>query len=146
MPLIKIILRNPILVFTFGLMRFLVIIPVFVLFLANMPFIHEMPMQAKSCMDAEEEETCMMKMSESSARSCLPGKEAAGPEDANEGCCNRGETTTTCICVFTFAAPAQDIKTFQVHAFNTISGRTGYLQLKWKDPHIASPGQPPDHV
>lgn len=126
-------------------MRFLVIIPVFVLFLANMPFIHEMPMKAKMCMD-EEETTCMMNMSESTSKSCMPGKEPAAPGDTKEGCCNRGETTTTCICVFTFAAPVQEIKTFQAHAFDCISGRTGYIQLKWKDPHIASPGQPPDFV
>ena len=94
-----------------------------------------------------EEETCMMNMGESGETSCMPGKEPAPSGDTEESCCStRCETTTTCICVFTFAAPVQDIKTFQVHSFNTISSRTGYLQLKWKDPHIALPGQPPDHI
>ena len=94
-----------------------------------------------------EEETCMMNMGERGESSCMPGNKPAPSEDKEEGCCsNRCETTTTCICVFTFAAPVLDIKVFQVHSFNTVSGRTGYLQSKWKDPHIASPGQPPDYA
>jgi len=96
-----------------------------------------------------EEETCMMNMAEASEKSCMPGNKPAPAGDTEEGCSSNGshcETTTTCICVFTFAAPVQDIKSFQIHSFNLVSGRTGYLQLKWKDPHIASPGQPPDHV
>src|SRR5688572_6715017 len=113
-------------------MRFLILIPVFVLFLSNMPFIHEMPMEVKSAMSAGEE-TCMMNMGENGERSCMPGKEPMNCGDPEESACsNRCETTTTCICVFTFSAPVQDIKAFQVHSFNTISGRTGYLQLKWK--------------
>lgn len=128
-------------------MRFVVFIPVFVLFLSNMPFIHEMPAEVMMTMTTEEE-TCMMNMGDNGSPSCMPGKEPAGCGDTEEGCSssNRCETTTTCICVFTFAAPVQDIKTFQIHSFNIVSGRTGYLQLKWKDPHIASPGQPPDHA
>lgn len=133
-------------------MRLLLLIPVLVLFLSNVPFIHEMPVETKMPM-TEDEESCMMNMA-GKEMSCQPGAETSNAEEAcqlpesNTGdCCkNRCETTTTCVCVFTFAAPAQEIKTFQLHAFNHLSRHTGYLQIKWKDPHIASPGQPPDFI
>lgn len=116
-------------------MRFLLVIPVFVLFLSNVPFIQEMPME--EMMARMEEESCPMNKPEAS---CHPG------EMPEENSCQRTDATCICICFFQYAAPANDIKTFQFEPANEPSGRTGYLQVKWNDPHIASPGQPPDFV
>lgn len=141
-------------------MRFLLVIPVFVLFLSNMPFIQEMPMDRMMAImkeqEKQEEEKCCKNAAAAEKSSC--GMEAADPEPEPEpmachpgnmpddGSCQPTGTTCICICVFQFAAPEQDIRSFQFDTDDLLAGRTGYLQLKWKDPHIASPGQPPDHL
>jgi|ADGO01.1.fsa_nt_gi hypothetical protein len=47
---------------------------------------------------------------------------------------------------FQFTAPENDFKAFQLDPANPLAGRTGYLEQEWKDPHIDSPGQPPDYL
>jgi hypothetical protein len=120
-------------------MRFFVFIPVFVLFLSNVPFIQDMPEEMESCR-MEKMETCSMNMQERADNTCVPG------ERPSKKCCGRSETTSTCICIFCFSAPEQEIKGFQFNALNLSAQYTGYLQSMWKDPHIAAPGQPPDQA
>ncbi len=126
-------------------MRFLVIIPAFILFLSNMPFTHEMPMEAKMAKTDKEPACSMMQTGEQVERSCMPGKKPFVDESTGKGCCKHDETTnSTCICIFAYTAPVNDIRIFQLDAVDDMHSQTGYLQLIWKDPHIASPGQPPD--
>jgi hypothetical protein len=124
-------------------MRFLVLIPALALLLSNIPFIHEMPLEEEMAM-VKEGKGCSMQIGVPVERSCVPGNSTENSGTKAKGCCNRTETTTTCICLFTFTAPVHEIKTFQFDAVHNISRRTGYLELKWNDPHIDSPGQPPD--
>jgi hypothetical protein len=137
-------------------MRFILVIPVLVLFLSNVPFIQEMPMEAMmAMMDEQEQEECHKSSSrgeevETSCSMSTADKKPAKPMACNaadmpdEGACQPSGANCICICVFQFAAPTQDIKAFHIFSIDKLAGYTGYLQLKWKDPHIASPGQPPD--
>jgi hypothetical protein len=133
-------------------MRFLLLIPVCVLFLSNVPFIQEMPMESMMAMvQKQEEKDCCKKTTEEEPKSChsqpasKPGPMAcASGTMPVKGSCQPSGASCICICVFQFAAPTQDLKLFQFIPVNILAGRTGYLQVKWKDPHIASPGQPPD--
>lgn len=127
-------------------MRFLVLIPAFIFLLSNMPFIHEMPVEKEmTCMT--EEMSCEKNAMANKEMSCHPGKEQPSSDEGGEkNCCNSSATNSVCICVFTFAAPAQEIKTFQFRSIENLINHTGYLPVKWKDPHIASPVKPPDVV
>lgn len=135
-------------------MRLLLLIPVFILFLSNVPFTQEMPMEEMmSMMKKQEEEKCCKNSTEEEQKSCHSEKQprpAPKPLACDrgtlpvDGACQPSGSNCVCICVFQFAAPAQDLKIFQLDPVSSIAGRTGYLPIKWKDPHIASPGQPPD--
>ena len=133
-------------------MRFLLLIPVFILLLANVPFTQEMPMEKiMAIMEEQEKEKCCKNSPEEEQKSCHSQAEPEPtPMACNnatmpvDGACQPTGSTCVCICVFQFAAPAQDLKIFQFIPQNSLAGRTGYLDIKWKDPHIASPGQPPD--
>jgi hypothetical protein len=133
-------------------MRFLLLIPVFVMFLSNVPFIQVMPMEKMLAMvEEQEEKDCCKNTTEEAPKSCHAQPESQpGPMACHQGtmpvdgACQPSGANCVCICVFQFAAPAQDLKLFQFKPVNMLEGRTGYLQVKWKDPHIASPGQPPD--
>jgi hypothetical protein len=135
-------------------MRILLLIPVFVLFLSNVPFIQVMPMEKMMAMvEEQEEKDCCKKNTEEEPKSChsqadpKPGPMACHSGTMPvDGACQPSGANCVCISVFQFAAPAHDIKLFQFKPVNISTGRTGYLQVKWKDPHIASPGQPPDWI
>jgi hypothetical protein len=135
-------------------MRFLLLIPVFVMFLSNVPFIQEMPMEKMLAMvEEQEEKDCCKKTTGEEPKSCHTQPEP-DPEPMAchagtipvQGACQPSGANCVCIFVFQFTAPAQDIKLFQFKPVNMLAGRTGYLQVKWNDPHIASPGQPPDWI
>lgn len=130
-------------------MRFLLLIPVFVLFLSNVPFIQEMPVEKMmAIIEKQEEKGCCKKNAMDEEKSCHSQAEPQpepGPMSCHpgklpvEGACQPSGANCICICVFQYAGPAQDIKLFQFNPINTLAGHTGYLQVKWKDPHIASP-------
>jgi hypothetical protein len=136
-------------------MRFLLLIPVFVMFLSNVPFIQEMPMEKMmAIMEKQEEEKCCKNSTEEEVNSChTPSTPGPEPEPMTchpgtvpvEGTCLPTGSTCICICVFQFAA-THEIKLIQFGAAATDAGHTGYLEVKWKDPHIVSPGQPPDFI
>jgi hypothetical protein len=146
-------------------MRFLLLIPVFIMLLSNVPFIQVTPMEEMmAAMEKQEEKDCCKKNADKAPKSCQAeaackakptachsevtseAKPIACHRDAMpvKGSCQPSGANCICICVFQFAAPAQDLKLFQFVPVNILAGRTGYLQVKWKDPLIASPGQPPD--
>lgn len=137
-------------------MRFFLLIPVCILFLSNVPFTQEVPMEKMmAMMKKQEEEKCCKNSTAEKQKSChsepQPEPEPAPMACHNgtmpvDGACQPTGSTCVCICVFQFAAPAQDLKIFQFNPENFLAGRTGYVDLKWKDPHIASPGQPPDFI
>ena len=145
-------------------MKWLLLIPAFMLFLSNVSFTVEMKMTDKSAMTATiegcskksschkkmqqeacpamsslsvgGEMLCAMKSEESSnSAKCPPGKPCKGTD-----------ATCICICSFQFSAPAPILEDFQFTLTEIPSKYTGFLSLKWKDPHITAPWQPPDVV
>jgi hypothetical protein len=112
-------------------MKFLLLIPVVALFLSNVPFKLEMSMPS----DAGEE-SCPMDQQEMM-------KCSSDESPKEEGCCKK-ESTCVCFYGFQLLAPAQHISkfSFQVPKEKSLHGL--YLQLRWNNPFIAGPLQPPD--
>jgi len=137
-------------------MRFLLLIPVFVLFLSSVPFIQVMPVEVKVVLaEKQEEKNCCKKKKQavSEPPSCHKAEHATSKPMAChpgtmpvEGSCQPSGANCICVCLFQFTAPENDFKAFQLDPANPLAGRTGYLEQEWKDPHIDSPGQPPDYL
>lgn len=137
-------------------MRFLLFIPVLVLFLSNVPFVQRMPMEqalmimrdSKECGSGSE---CGRNADYVKA-SCTP--EAADcdtacdskpvTEDDASNQCQPPETECVCICCFQYVAPFQPLinYTFSISLPETNSGI--FIVGHVKDPHVAAPWQPPD--
>ncbi len=137
-------------------MRLLLIIPVLVLFLSNVPFIKTMPL-AKAIILLKEDETCgqqkcnkqnqNIEASCSAEESiCTEGAEDTSAHQPGDNCCQKTETTCVCIYCFQFAAPIQAIAEFHfkssLYSNNELLFTVGHV----KDPYINVPWQPPDLV
>jgi hypothetical protein len=112
-------------------MKFLLVIPVLALFLSNVPFKLEMPVPPGAV-----EESCPMNKQEK-----MKCSRDESPKD--EGCCKK-ESTCVCFYGFQLLAPTQLISrfSFQVTKEKRLDGL--YLQLRWNNPFIDGPLQPPD--
>lgn len=126
-------------------MRFLVVIPAFLLLFSNVYFIEKLPMEKmmtsikpkEGCCSQKKkmQHTCMMEKQDESKIPCKsPSKGCQQPE-------------STCICTFClqFTGVAQ-MSSFQLIPIIALKRLTGYLELKRTNPHLASPWQPPDLV
>ena len=114
-------------------MKFLLLIPVFALFLSNVPFEMEMKMPEEN-----NRESCSMQVQEE--MQCVPEETST-----DEGCCKK-ESTCVCFYCFQLLAPTQTLTKyrFQVTQEKNLNGF--YLQSHWSNPFIDGPLQPPDTV
>src|SRR5690349_7142891 len=102
-------------------MRFLLLIPVCVLILANVPLIQEMPMESMMAMvEKQEKKDCSKNATQEEQKSChsKPDPQPAPMACHSgtmpvDGACQPSGANCVCICVFQFAAPANDLKLFQ---------------------------------
>jgi hypothetical protein len=139
-------------------MRFLLVIPAFLLFLSNVPFIHKM--DREEMMAVMKKDGCCRK-SESKKGSCGAAamkeeKSSCGKQEQSKKCSSddkgemqcgmQNESTCICICCFQFAAPDQLSNRFQFGYDDLQQSLAVYLQLNWKDPLLSLPWQPPDGV
>src|SRR5215211_6413769 len=109
-------------------MRFLLFIPVLVLFLSNVPIIQSIPMEkAMVMMDGNEtcgqkkecnrntenlKATCSFEESDCD-KSCED--ETAVKDPANDNCCEKTAASCICICCFQYCAP---VNTITEYTFN----------------------------
>jgi len=132
--------------YIYSVMRFLLFIPVIVLFLSNVPFTAEMRME-KMMAQMQEKDKCCKKNDPARKGSCHAA-ESNAPMPQEDGpskeCCQRTETTCHCTCCFHFAAPFHEVNSPQFGIDDHSALQTGFIPAHWKDPHIAAPGQPPD--
>lgn len=139
-------------------MRILLFIPVFILFLSNVPFIERVPLeQAISMM--EENGRCAGK------NECSPNEnvemtcaqEQSGCDEGNieepvlqcdpeKECSQKTETSCVCISCFQFAGSLQATTDFQFHYFSSSNKVGAFIPAHTKDQHIGAPWQPPDEV
>lgn len=130
-------------------MKFLLVIPAFLLFLSNIPFVHEM--DRKEMMAAMTEEGCCKKSEsmkgscESAEKSCsAPAEEKSCSSEEEKQCGMQTESTCICICCFQVAAPDQLGSKLQFGINDSPQSLAFYQQKNWKDPQLALPWQPPD--
>lgn len=126
-------------------MRFLVIIPAFLLLFSNVYFIEKMPMEKMMASIKPKEGCCEQK--DKMHHSCMMEKqdESMIPCKSSPKGCQQPEPTCICTFCFQFTGLAQ-MNSFQFTPIIALKSQTGYLELRRANPHIASPWQPPDIV
>jgi hypothetical protein len=139
-------------------MRLLLFIPVFVLFLSNVPFVQKIPLEKAIAM-MQENEGCgqqeCMRNTENLQAACAPqesecdqtcSKETEIKDQAKNNCCQETETDCVCICCFQYAAPFQAITVYKFNCSLSSNTASSFIVGHVKDPHIGAPWQPPDLV
>jgi hypothetical protein len=129
--------------------RSLFLIPAFLLFLSNIPFIHKMERQQRMdmvkqdgcCKKKEAMQTC--RMEDGPEPSCHAPSDNSLPVEKE--CNMQSESVCICVCCFQFAAPDQLGTKFQFHTPGIQQSLAVYLHQHWKDPMLALPWQPPDN-
>ena len=143
-------------------MKWLLVIPSLMLFLSNVSFTVEMKMPEKSGMAISEgchrNGSCTGEMPDNCPMQSMVlqgGEPMCAMKVKNGPCkqdgpsskpCKNSEPTCICILCFQYSAPAPILEDFQLAIADLSSNYTGFLSLKWKDPHLAAPWQPPDLV
>ena len=136
-------------------MRLMLVIPVFILFLSNVPFIQRIPLD-KAISRMQDKEACTQQKECSRQHvnlkvNCSKEESDCDATTAEEiihkdNCCQQTETTCVCICCFQFAAPVQVIAEYQFNCCSYSSNAHLFIPGHIKDPYIAAPWQPPDWV
>jgi hypothetical protein len=127
-------------------MRCLLLIPVLLLFLSNIPFIHKMEM--KEVASVKKDGCC--RKSGNPKGICKMSEEKAGANEQKtchkeeRTCSKQTESTCICICCFQFAAPDQFAVRPQFNCDELKQSLAIFLLQNWKDPQLAVPWQPPD--
>ena len=128
-------------------MRWLLLIPIMLLFLSNVPVTMEMKMAAEPAEAAAQSGSCSK--GESVKTTChKPGKDAC-PSNAPKGnttCHPPANATCICTCLFQYAAPTPVLIPFQFAAHDATGNKTGFLSLPYQAPYLAVPWQPPDMI
>jgi hypothetical protein len=138
--------------------RLLLIIPVLVLFLSNVPFIQEIPLEKalammqengtcgkdKQCGRATENLVTDCNLEESSCEKPCTGE--APNTDAEKDCCENTETSCICIYCFQYAAPVHVITEYQFNCSIFLNAAPIFILGLIKDQHVGAPWQPPDLV
>ncbi len=139
-------------------MRLLLFIPVLILFLSNVPFVQQLPLEQaismmkdgscgheRECSRSSEnlDATCS-KDEPDCEQSCTDESKEADP--ANDKCCQQIGTTCVCILCFQYAAPAHTIAEYVFDCSLATDNTSDFLVGHIKDPHIGAPWQPPDLV
>lgn len=143
-------------------MKWLLVIPSLMLFLSNVSFTVEVKMTVKSAATTSEgynkkgschrnmPKNCPMQSIVSTGGEMVCAMKAEsdpGKQECPSGKpCKNNEPTCICICSFQYSAPAPIMEDFQFAIADLSSNYTGFLSLKWKDPHLDAPWQPPDLV
>jgi hypothetical protein len=140
-------------------MRFLLTIPVLILFLSNVPFVQQIPIEQAIAM-MQENEACAL------AQECRRGSgnldascnveepgcsqtcadESTPLTTTDDECCQQSGATCVCIVCFQYAAPVHSITEYLFYSSSLANSRHAYLVRHIKDPHIGAPWQPPDLV
>ena len=137
-------------------MRLLLIIPVLVLFLSNVPFVQKIPWeralsmmqgnetcgQANQCSRATEYLDTDCRVEETSCEQVCSGETAIS--DTTNDCCQRTATTCVCIYCFQYAAPVHMIEDYQFNCTISPNAAPIFIVGLIKDQHIGAPWQPPD--
>ena len=140
-------------------MRLLLFIPVLMLFLSNVPFVQQIPMEQamamieenRSCVHQEQcsrsienvATSCSMEEPDCE-QSCTNEETTAAPTDDN--CCQQTGTTCVCILCFQYAAPVNGITEYLFDCSVLVNNAHAFFIGHIKDPHIGTPWQPPDLV
>ena len=140
-------------------MRLSLFIPVLMLFLSNVPFVQQIPMEQAMAMIEENgncgqqeqcgrrtenvEATCSMEEPDCKQR-CTNEETMADPGDDN--CCQQTGTTCVCVLCFQYAAPVHSITEYVFDCSFLPAKADAFLISHIKDPHIGAPWQPPDVV
>lgn len=127
-------------------MRLLLLIPVLILFLSNVPFMQIIPAEeaiemmkneecsmANSCMKSEDQDC-------SSESSC----ESTSCENPGDNCCTEQGASCICITCFCYTAPLQAVTTFQFASLYSIIIKGSFNYKLILDPFLSAPWQPPD--
>jgi hypothetical protein len=140
-------------------MRILLFIPVFILFLSNVPFIERIPLE-KAISMLEENGNCSQgkecnRSSENLQSACSmeePGCDETSTEETctqsspEDDCSQKTETSCICITCFQFAASLHVIPEFQFRNFLYSNKAPLFIPGRIKDQFIGAPWQPPDVV
>ena len=127
-------------------MRLVLLIPVLILFLSNVPFMQVIP--ADEAMEMMKNEECGM------ANSCMKSKdqdcstesscETTPCENPEDNCCTEQGASCVCITCFSYAAPIQPVTTFQIASLFSMITKGSFNNKLILDPFLSAPWQPPD--
>ena len=127
-------------------MRLLLLLPVLILFLSNVPFIQVIP--AEQAIEMMKNEECGMAnscmKSEDEDCSTESGCEATSCENTEDNCCTEQGASCVCITCFSYAAPLQAVTTFQFANQFSIITKGSFNNKLILDPFLSAPWQPPD--
>jgi hypothetical protein len=131
------------------LMKIFLLIPAFLLFLSNIPFVHTMEMDEAEMVAVKKDGCCRKQDNRKPA--CKPEPVKASPKkhcggEEKKECGKPANSACVCICCFQFAARDQVGARLQFGVSATSNSLTDYLVLHWKDPMLSLPWQPPDMV
>ena len=140
-------------------MRFLLIIPVLVLFLSNVPIIQKMPLaeavvmmarnegcaKQKECSRNSENLKASCSAEESDCdKDCKEKNKAMDPDTQNS--CEKTATSCICIYCFQYAAPINIITEYTFNCSFSSNTAHAFIPARIGDPHTCAPWQPPERV
>ena len=126
-------------------MRWLLIIPVLLLFLSHFPVKMEMKMPSPPVTVKEKPGCC--KKNENRKTVChkkdSPDPVSSSPLSSKD-CPLQTGATCVCICFLQYTAPEQALNLFEFNMPDRDACYTGYIHQIRKDPLLPGPWQPPD--
>ena len=126
-------------------MRWLLSIPVLLLFFSNVPVTMEMKMDVVQVKEPQSSGCC--KKDESVKGTChKPVKKTchADAAPAQQSCNKEAAASCVCTCLFQYTAPAQAFSPYKFSRLAIQPVKTGYLSIKYMAPFPPAPWQPPD--
>jgi hypothetical protein len=126
-------------------MRWLLVIPAWILFLSNIPFVREIKMDDMPVMATSSSGKGCCAKNKGQKMTCKKSVMLSIAQPDNQKSCSRA-TDTSCICIscFQFIASAPVWQPFKMHSPRVAMNYTGFLLSKWKNLPVSPPWRPPD--
>jgi hypothetical protein len=128
-------------------MRWLLAIPVFILFMSNVPFIKQMKMAGMPARSIAKAASSGCSKSSVQNTSCKKtGTKLSLNQTNKKKSCTPSQSSCVCVTCFQFAAPAPVWQQYKFIIPQTVINFTGFLASQWKSLSVSPPWLPPDIV